>query len=241
MQAFSALTIPTLDLVALIWAMLCWFGYSYYANNAKSSLITTMRKWRAKWSDTMMYRDNRIVDSQVIMGLSNVVTFFCSTSIFITAGLFASIGASQQIVELINEMTFMQSTTIQAIEFKLSFLILIFIFSFFKFGWSITQHSYSGVILASVPDSKRVDVKRDSELAQLMGKLSSLGARHFNDGVRAYYFAMATMSWFVHPLLYMLVVTWVVLILHRRDFRSKLLQHLSALDAAIDKQSSSIN
>jgi uncharacterized membrane protein len=194
-----------------------------------------MVKWRAKWSDTMMYRDNRIVDSQVITGLSSVVTFFCSTSIFITAGLFASIGASQQILEMINEMTFMQTTTIQAIEFKLVFMILIFVFSFFKFGWSITQHSYSAVVLASVPDSKRVDVERDSELAQLMGKLSSLGARHFNDGIRAYYFAMATMSWFIHPLIYMLMVTWVILILHRRDFRSKLLQHLMKLDTAIDK------
>ena len=235
MQPLLNFTIPTLDIVAVIWATSCWLAYSYYANNAKASLITTMTKWRAKWSDSMLYRENRIVDSQVITGLSNVVTFFCSTSIFITAGLFASIGASQQIMELINVMSFMQATTIQAIEFKLAFLILIFVFSFFKFGWSITQHSYSAVVLASVPDAKRMNVDRDSELAQLMGKLSSLGARHFNDGIRAYYFAMATMTWFVHPLLYMVVVVWVVLILHRRDFRSKLLQHLTTLDATLNK------
>jgi uncharacterized membrane protein len=235
MQVLSNLTLTTLDIVAFIWAISCWFGYTYYANNAKASLITTMIKWRAKWSDSMMYRDNRIVDSQVITGLSSVVTFFCSTSIFISAGLFASMGASQQIVEMINEMSFMQVTTIQTIEFKLAFMILIFVFSFFKFGWSITQHSYSAVVLASVPDAKRLNVERDSELAQLMGKLSSLGARHFNDGIRAYYFAMATMTWFIHPIVYMLVVTWVVLILHRRDFRSKLLQHLRSLDTAIGK------
>ena len=110
---------------------------------------------------------------------------------------------------------------------------MIFVFSFFKFGWSITQHSYSAVVLAAVPDTKKIDIEKDSEIAQLMGKLSSLGAQHYNDGIRAYYFAMATMTWFIHPLIYMLVVTWVVLILHRRDFRSKLLQHLTKLDAVI--------
>ena len=235
MTALSNLTIPMLDLVAVVWATACWLGYNYYANNAKHSLMQTMVKWRSKWSNTMMYRDNRIVDSQVINGLSRVVTFFCSTSIFITAGLFASIGASQQILEIINQISFMQTTTLQAIEFKLSFLVLIFVFSFFKFGWAITQHSYSGIVLAAVPDSKRVDIEKDSELAQLMGTLSGLGSRHFNDGVRAYYFATATMTWFIHPLVYMVVITWVVLILHRRDFRSKLLHHLKKLNDAIEK------
>ncbi|PWQ95867.1 DUF599 domain-containing protein [Leucothrix arctica] len=236
MTALSNLTIPTLDLVAVIWATTCWLGYNYYANNAKRSLMNTMVKWRIKWSHTMMSRENRIVDSQVINGLSRVVTFFCSTSIFITAGLFASIGASQQIMEIINQISFMQTTTLQAIEFKFSFLVLIFVFSFFKFGWAITQHSYSAVVLAAVPDSKQIDMERDSELAQLMGTLSGLGSRHFNDGIRAYYFATATMTWFIHPLVYMLVVTWVILILHRRDFRSKLLQHLNKLDDVIDTE-----
>ena len=236
MEALSNLTIPMLDIVALVWATSCWIGYNYYANNAKDSLMVTMIKWRRQWSHTMMNRDNRIVDSQVINGLSRVVTFFCSTSIFITAGLFASIGASQEIMGIINQISFMQSTTLLAVEFKLSFLVLIFVFSFFKFGWSITQHSYSGVVLASVPDSKTVDFERDSELAELMGTLSGLGSRHFNDGIRAYYFATATMTWFIHPLVYMVVVTWVLLILHRRDFRSKLLQHLKSLDAVTNKK-----
>jgi len=235
MQGLSNLTLPAQDIIALIWATSCWFGYNYYANHSKASLMTSMIKWRSKWADSMMYRENRMVDSQVINGLSSVVTFFCSTSIFITAGLFASMGASEEIVKMINQISFMQSTTLYAVELKLTFLILIFVYSFFKFGWAITQHSYSGIVLASVPDSKRLNVEQDSELAQLMGKLSGLGSRHFNDGIRAYYFAMATTTWFIHPIAYMVVVIWVILILHRRDFRSKLLQHLQKLSAIIDK------
>ena len=83
------------------------------------------------------------------------------------------------------------------------------------------------MVLASVPAAHEADLERDGPTATLMGKLSSLGSQHFNDGVRGYYFALATLSWFVHPLVYIAVISWVVIVLHRRDFRSKLLQHLS--------------
>lgn len=221
------LTLSFLDITALIWFLLCWIGYSHYVNTSPKSLISTMTHWREKWSLSMLLRENRIVDSQVITGLTNVVTFFCSTSIFITAGLFASMGASEQIVDIINQLSFLQSTSMGIVELKLGLLIVILIYSFFKFGWAIKQHSYSAVVLASIPDANSVSIEKDSEQAKLMGKLSSLGAQHFNDGIRAYYFALATVSWFVHPMIFIAVITWVVAVLHRRDFRSKLLKHLT--------------
>ena len=223
----SNLALSQLDIIALIWFLLCWFSYTRYVNTSPKSLVSSMNLWRKRWSLAMLARDNRIMDAQVITGLSNVVTFFCSTSIFITAGLFASIGASEQIVVLINQMSFLQTTNIATVELKLGLLIVIFVYSFFKFGWAIKQHSYSAVVLASVPSAEEADLERDTPIATLMGKLSSLGSRHFNDGVRGYYFALGTLSWFVHPLVYIAVISWVVVVLHRRDFRSKLLQHLS--------------
>jgi len=227
MQALSNLALSQLDILALLWSLLCWFSYTQYVNSSPKSLIHSMYLWRQRWSMAMLARDNRIMDSQVITGLNSVVTFFCSTSIFITAGLFASMGAAEQIMLLINEMSFLQTTNTATVELKLGLLIIIFIYSFFKFGWAIKQHSYSAVVLDSVPAAAKVDMERDAPTAKLMGKLSSLGAQHFNDGVRGYYFALATLSWFVHPLVYMAVISWVVIVLHRRDFRSKLLQHLS--------------
>jgi len=227
MQALSNLSLSAQDIFALLWFLLCWFSYTRYVNNSPKSLVNCMSRWRHRWSLAMLQRDNRIMDSQVITGLTNVVTFFCSTSIFITAGLFASIGASEQIVVLINQMSFLQNTNIATVELKLGLLIIIFVYSFFKFGWAIKQHSYSAVVLASVPPAEEADLERDTPIATLMGKLSSLGSQHFNDGVRGYYFALGTLSWFVHPLVFMGVISWVVIVLHRRDFRSKLLQYLS--------------
>ncbi len=227
MQAINELALSKLDIIAMLWFLLCWFSYTRYVNTSPKSLVQSMYVWRKRWAMAMLARDNRIMDAQVITGLNNVVTFFCSTSIFITAGLFASIGSSEQIVKLINQLSFLKTTNIATVELKLGLLIVIFIYSFFKFGWAIKQHSYSAVVLASVPAAHEVNLERDSPTANLMGKLSSLGSQHFNDGVRGYYFALATLSWFVHPIVYIVIISWVVIVLHRRDFRSKLLQHLS--------------
>ena len=229
MQALENLPLSSLDLVALIWFLFCWLGYSHYVNTHEKSLMTVMAKWRDRWAMTMLKRDNRIMDSQVIMGLSGVVTFFCSTSLFITAGLFAAIATSEQIVTMLNQLSFVTKTEISTVELKLALMTLIFIYAFFKFAWSMMQHSYSAVILAAVSNASSHEQAKTSEtedVAKLMSRLSTLGAQHFNDGVRAYYFALSVISWFIHPLVFILVIGWVILVLYRRDFYSKMVKHL---------------
>jgi len=45
--------------------------------------------------------------------------------------------------------------------------------------------------------------------------------------LRAYYFALAELSWFFHPALFMLTTAWVVSVLYRREFHSKALKILA--------------
>ena len=51
----------------------------------------------------------------------------------------------------------------------------------------------------------------------------SLAANQFNLGLRAYYFGMAMLSWFISPWLFMVMSVGVVLILYRREFHSDVL------------------
>ena len=48
-------------------------------------------------------------------------------------------------------------------------------------------------------------------------------ARHFNNGLRAYYFGLAALAWFIHPLLLMMATFWVIFVIYRREFRSSTL------------------
>jgi uncharacterized membrane protein len=52
--------------------------------------------------------------------------------------------------------------------------------------------------------------------------------RNFNQGLRAYYFGVAALSWFLHPLLMIAVTLGVVYVLHQREFCSRTLEVLRA-------------
>lgn len=55
-------------------------------------------------------------------------------------------------------------------------------------------------------------------------RVLSLAANQFNLGLRAYYFGMAMLTWFINPWLFMVVSLGVVLILYRREFHSDVLE-----------------
>jgi uncharacterized membrane protein len=47
-------------------------------------------------------------------------------------------------------------------------------------------------------------------------------------GLRTYYFSLALLVWFIHPVAFMITTTWVVAVLYRREFHSKTLKALAA-------------
>ncbi len=173
LQNFTSI-FSLLDLIAFSFFILSWIGYSYYSTNSASSLSTAIKAWRSHWSQAMLLRENRIVDSQVINGLVQNVTFFASTSILILAGLFASLSAIDDAIKLLNELPFGQALTHAAYELRLFTLIILFTYAFFKYGWAMKQHSYSAMVMASVPQPSFADTKSAQQQAALMAKLRKL-------------------------------------------------------------------
>ena len=55
---------------------------------------------------------------------------------------------------------------------------------------------------------------------------------NFNNGLRAYYFALAALTWFLHPWLMVAATGWVVYILYQRELHSKTLAALIDEDAS---------
>jgi uncharacterized membrane protein len=59
--------------------------------------------------------------------------------------------------------------------------------------------------------------------AQLIG----IAGEHNNSGIRAFFYAIATLARFFHPPLFMLVTTYMIMILARRDFFLRSLRTIS--------------
>ena len=229
-EEISAIYPHIVDIAALVWFVLCWavyFAYTKQRKMSRPSLLNAMDQWREEWALSLNTRSNRIMDSQVINGLVRKETFFASTTILILASSIALMGVGDSVNRLAENIPFAQPTPPALWGLKVTVLALIFVYAFFKFSWSIRQHSYSAILLGSIPDPDSCTPEKAKDHALRLARLSSLGARHFNDGIRAYYFALAELSWFINPLLLVAATAWVVSVLYRREFHSKALLLLS--------------
>ncbi len=62
---------------------------------------------------------------------------------------------------------------------------------------------------------------RAEAMAGRAARIAALAARHSKRGLRAYFFALAALAWFLHPVLFMGTNVYVLFVLYRREFRSR--------------------
>lgn len=116
-------------------------------------------------------------------------------------------------------------------EAKILLLIIIFIYSFFKFAWCHRLFQYCAILLGAAPMEGPEISEKGRMYATRTASMHGLAGGHFIRGLRAYFFALAGLAWFVHAWLFILATTWVTIVLYRREFRShshSILQDLSS-------------
>ncbi|CAM5226140.1 hypothetical protein SSTU70S_03901 [Stutzerimonas stutzeri] len=103
---------------------------------------------------------------------------------------------------------------------------MVFVYAFFTFSWCMRQYNFAAVLVASAPmaGERNVSDHERKAFGQRAARVLSMAANQFNFGLRAYYFGMATLAWFIHPWFFMAVTTGVVLVLYRREFHSDVLK-----------------
>lgn len=231
MGAFFAMSLFTLiDLAALVLFLVLWGGYTRYADRhgqKGKTLMTVMHAHRTRWMHQMLERENRMQDVQTLATQMRSVSLFASTTIFIIGGLVALFGAVEQARAVIGELPFSVSTPPGVWEMKLLLLLIIFVYAFFKFAWSLRQFNYGLSLMGAAPFSSEVRPADRHLMAERMARVATLATNSFNRGVRAYYFALAVLPWFVHPWAFMAASIGVMLVVHRREFRSFTLETLS--------------
>jgi uncharacterized membrane protein len=224
-----------MDIASLAGFFITWAGYTAFARRkAKTAwcLASSMQWYRVEWMLRMLERDMRMPDAAIIGNLERVIGFFASTSILILAGLVTALSANIAAIQLISSLPFAETTTVQQFELKVLLLVLIFIFAFFNFTWSLRQYSFANVLLGAAPPPDAQDVSEEERrrFAISTAKVIDQAGHSYNYGLRSYYFAMAVMGWFIHPLLFVAGYLIVALVLYLREFRSRTLQVLLAAE-----------
>jgi uncharacterized membrane protein len=220
------------DWLALGWFLAMWIGYDQFAERWSlnhPSLLREMNHYRREWMLRLTHRDNRIADVALMANLSSSPTFFASTTMVVIGGLLAMLGKTSQAVDVVSKLPFSINASEAVWEVKIGLLICVFVFAFFRFTWALRQFNFCAIMIGSAPSTDSFRLESESaraNFADRVGKLIALAGESFNDGLRAYYFAIATLTWFVHPLAFMLATTVVVLILYHREFQSAVLYAL---------------
>lgn len=218
-----------LDYIALAIFAVCWVGYTLAADHGpghERSVSAVMSRYRTRWMRQMLVRENRMIDASINSSLQNGAAFFASTSIFALGGLIAILGASEQAMAFLEKLPVVQQASPSVWQLKVLMMIAILAYAFFKFAWSFRLYNYSAVLLGAAPVEAHDDPEADA-IARRTARISTLAGRHFNRGLRGYFFALAALGWFIHPGLFVATSILVVLVIYRREFRSKSLRLLS--------------
>lgn len=213
------------DIGAVGWFVTCWVGYAFFSEwkgTNSASLLSRMDHYRHEWMRRTIARENRIVDTAIVQNLYQGNNFLASTSILALGGLAALLGASTHAVSVVASLPMAQASSEAGFEVKILLLIIVFVYAFFKFTWAMRQFNFLSLMIGAAPAKTDSPAEIES-FVQRGASLASLAGENSNRGLRAFYFAMAAMSWFLHPVLFMAASALVVGILYHREFRSRTL------------------
>jgi uncharacterized membrane protein len=215
-------SLSVLDWIALALFVGCWMAYSALVDRHPAlqarSVITAMDEHRRRWLRTTVTRDNRIMDTNIIGNLMNSTSFLANTAIFILGGLVAMMASPDLGGRVFGALPFAAKPDAAAWEMKIALLLLIFVRAFFELTWALRQFNYCSIVIGGISHDE-ADTTRLAQ-AEVAAKVANRAARHFNTGLRAYYFGLAALAWILHPLALMLATLLVVRELYRREFRS---------------------
>lgn len=219
-----------LNLIALIWFLICFKGYMFYARRRSFDtpcLASMLHMYRKEWMLRMLTRDVRIADTTAIANLERGVSFFASTTMLILAGLMTILGSTQAAIDVVADIPFAMTATRGEWELKILLMIILFVYAFFKFTWSLRQYGFVSIMIggAPLPEEKVSEAQADAHAGRV-AKMTSMAANNFNLGLRTYYFCLAILGWFINPWLFMALSAGVVYILYRREFKSSTLNTL---------------
>ncbi|NIB40723.1 DUF599 family protein [Pseudomaricurvus alkylphenolicus] len=220
-----------LNTFCVIWFLLCWVSYSQFAKamaKKTHSLSSLLHFYRIDWMRRMLDRDQRVSDASLISNLERNVNFFASTTLLILAGIVTVLSSTDDAFTILERLPFAIGVSATALQLKLLLLTGVFVYAFFTFTWSMRQYNFCSSLLgaAPMPDDASVSDEERDRYALYSAKVIDQAAHAYNYGLRAYYFGMSILAWFINPWFFIAAVAFVVAVLYWREFHSKPLKSM---------------
>jgi uncharacterized membrane protein len=213
----------TVDILAVGFFILEWLVYAITLEHAaygRDSLSARMNVYREVWVRRLLDREARMVDMQIMASLQNGTAFFATTTIFAIGGSLALLRAGPDAAVILGKLPVDLSPSTQLWEIKCVGLILIFVYTFFKFAWAYRLFNYVAILYGAMPPAAKRDTPEAEAHVMRTSRLFEAAGRHFNRGQRALFFALGYLGWFISPWVLLVTTAAVVIVTWRRQFAS---------------------
>jgi uncharacterized membrane protein len=213
----------TVDILAVGFFILEWLVYAITLEHAaygRDSLSARMNVYREVWVRRLLDREARMVDMQIMASLQNGTAFFATTTIFAIGGSLALLRAGPDAAVILGKLPVDLSPSTQLWEIKCVGLILIFVYTFFKFAWAYRLFNYVAILYGAMPPAAKRDTPEAEAHVMRTARLFEAAGRHFNRGQRALFFALGYLGWFISPWVLFVTTAAVVIVTWRRQFAS---------------------
>jgi uncharacterized membrane protein len=213
----------TVDILAVGFFILEWLVYAITLEHTaygRDSLSARMNVYREVWVRRLLDREARMVDMQIMASLQNGTAFFATTTIFAIGGSLALLRAGPDAAVILGKLPVDLSPSTQLWEIKCVGLILIFVYTFFKFAWAYRLFNYVAILYGAMPPAAKRDTPEAEAHVMRTTRLFEAAGRHFNRGQRALFFALGYLGWFISPWVLLVTTAAVVIVTWRRQFAS---------------------
>lgn len=218
-----------MTLIATVFPLFCWFAYNYgvpIVERRRPSLSVIMSMQRRRWVANATRRETPL-DAILAGNLMGAVSFLASTSVLLVLAIFATFGQLSAVMEALKTVGFGRVYTAAEVQIHLVVMLAIFVLSFFSFTLALRQFNHFCIMIGAMDHSGQVTGAEIDAIAQI----NVLAARNFNNGIRAYYFSVATVAWFAAEWLAIVAsLVTVGFLVHREFFSSA---HRVAASAAV--------
>ena len=211
------------DVVAVSFFVIEWLVYAITLEHTaygRDSLSSRMHVYREIWVRNLLNRDARMVDMQIMASLQNGTAFFASTSLIAIGGALTLLRATSDAIAVLGTLPVNLSPSPALWEIKCVGLILIFIYTFFKFAWAYRLFNYVAILFGAMPPATQRDTPEAEAHVIRTTRMFENAGQHFNRGQRAFFFALGYLGWFVSPWLLFITTAAVVIVIWRRQFVS---------------------
>ena len=213
----------TADEVAVAVFIGAWVAYYLFVEQSpvgRRGLNALMNEYRLRWMLEMQHRENRVVDASLLATIQSTTAFFASTSLIAIGSSLALLRGADDVMRVFTDLPLGGSVSRTGFEVKVIGLSLIFGYAFFKFAWASRLYSYAASRAGAprVPTWGRAAPRR--LVAMRAAEMNIVAGRHFNRGLRAIFFAVAYLGWFVSPYVMIGTTVLTLYVLWSRQFAS---------------------